>query len=97
MTRALAFAALLACAAPAAAHDFYSAQCCRSAEEHGGDCAPVPDGAVKFTASGWLYQPTGDVVPFAKALLSPDGRFHVCLPHSTGAHVRCLYSPQPAS
>jgi hypothetical protein len=90
MMRALLL--FLVLAGPAQAHDFYSATCCHG-NSVGGDCGPVPDAEVKFTAGGWLFIPTGDVTPFAKAQTSPDGRFHVCLPKMQRPHVRCFYAP----
>jgi len=82
------------CATPAWAHSFYSAQCCRGNDE-GGDCGPVANTTVRVTDTGYLYLPTGETIPFAKALFSPDNRYHACI-YPPG-HVRCFYAVMGAS
>lgn len=72
--RILIAAALIA--APAAAHEWYPAACCSNR-----DCFAVPASEVRATAEGWLLVPTGQVIPYDKARVTPDeggGQFHVC-------------------
>lgn len=57
------------------------------------DCQPVDASSVDVTASGWVYKPTGEIVPFedsSRIKRSDDGRFHVCRPPSG---LRCIYIP----
>lgn len=108
MTSALIASALLALAfiAPAQAHDFYSAYCCRGEF----DCEPIPETAVKVTARGYLVtlrptehrmlvnepSPRTYLVPFSEAKPSPDGRYHTCI-YPGPDTLRCLYAPPPGS
>lgn len=85
----LAILALGLLASPAAAHSFYSTQCCNEK-----DCGPIADELVQATPQGWLYVPTGEVFAYGKdgrLRDSPDGKFHRC-PFPAG-NTRCLYTP----
>lgn len=68
MTRAL-LALLLA--SPAWGHDFYSGYCC-SAVGTGmvGDCAPIPESAVRATPEGYLITLTPEDHPRVKATMT---------------------------
>lgn len=102
---------MLASLFPAWGHTAHSGQvydqaCCRStADAHGGDCHPLPDGTVRATAEGWLVSiKPGDhplatkahqwVIPYKSAKIRPatDGQFHICL-WPTEGDDRCLYVP----
>lgn len=70
---ARAAAIILALMGSAEAHAFYPPSCCG-----GQDCAPIPDGSVKYTSAGWLIIETGETIPFADAQISHDQHFHRC-------------------
>lgn len=91
--------ALLLFAAPALAHEApsgwrYSVACCDNK-----DCAPLVDGTVVKTETGWLWD--GELFPFGSRKLQPSGddHFHGCkvpeLKESFPQDYRkCLYIPQ---
>lgn len=86
----VAAAIWLAAPAPEArAHDWYPFACC-----HDRDCRPVDSEAVQFTPGGWRITNTGETIPFDRARVSPDGRFHVCSygGKATGKTI-CLFTP----
>ncbi len=94
-----AIAALVAAflLSPAWAHDApmgwsYAAECC-----HNQDCAPLPEDQTPKPLDGgdWRLS-TGEIVPRSKVKFSPDGLFHLCRFHATGA-VLCLYVPPSSS
>lgn len=88
----LAALALLA-QARASAHSWYPIECCS-----GFDCRPVAQTMVRLTATGWFVVETGETIPFSRARLSPDGRFHRCSPGGR-PHARtiCLFVPATSS
>ncbi len=61
----------------ARAHEWYPLACCNTADcyEIGEPGAREP--APTYTPQGWRLH-DGVVVPFSKARVSPDGKFHVC-------------------
>ena len=69
--------ALVASCAPARAHEWYPLACCNTADcyEIGepGSREPAP----VTTPQGWRLH-DGTIVPFNRARVSPDGKFHVC-------------------
>jgi hypothetical protein len=72
------FAVIALLATTAHSHDApsgwsYPTQCCG-----GIDCAPLPDGAVKWTPAGWLVLETGETRPEEEAGTSQDHHFHRC-------------------
>lgn len=87
----------------------YPPGCCHSAATNpNGDYAPIPDGAVKATPTGWQvtlavgqhpklktkgYQA---VIPYSEAKYADDGEFHICL-SVDGAHRFCFFAPPPGS
>lgn len=89
----------------AAAHSFYPWECCSDQ-----DCWPMGDAAdarepePSVTPSGWRLA-DGEIVAYAAARSSPDGRFHVCRKggRADGAAIRppgkavCLWVPMGAS
>jgi hypothetical protein len=95
--------ALFAALAPsaAAAHDFYTTtrdpvtahSCCG-----GMDCAPVPESEVRLAPGGYLYLPTGELIPHARVQQAPDWQFHRCkylgdvAGHRKG-ETRCFFAP----
>lgn len=84
----------------------YPLGCCRSAEEPGGDCAPIDDRFVVFGDDGWhvniprgghpqlLNKGYSGVVPFATTRPSPDGQTHICLSRD-GASRYCFFKLPP--
>ncbi len=64
------------------------------------DCAELADEDVKVTAAGYrvtLHRPGGDVfeiVPYAEAQPSPDGKFWRC---EWGGERKCFFAPPPGS
>lgn len=87
-----ACAALLA--GGAGAHDFYSGRANWKGESCCGlnDCAAIPDRAVRLLRNGYAVT-VGEleaVIPFERALPSPDGRFHACV---WGGEIKCLFAP----
>lgn len=82
-----AAAGLLASAVTAKAHSFYDLSCCSE-----NDCKPLPDGSVKITQSGYLWD--GETFPFndKRVKYSPDGKYHGCALQYTGSKL-CLYVP----
>ena len=66
---------LVSCTA-ARAHEWYPLACCNQA-----DCCETGEGKREpdpvYTPQGWQLH-DGVIVPFNKARVSPDGRFHVC-------------------
>jgi hypothetical protein len=76
MTR-LAIIALLA-AAPAWGHSFYSGYCCSAVNGTIGDCAPIPESAVRATPEGYLVTVTPEnharvSAPITRLFRYPDG------------------------
>ena len=69
-------------AGSASAHSWYTGthdpltgfECCG-----GGDCAPVPNEAVRELAGGFLYLPTGEFIPMSRVQRSHDWQFHRCV------------------
>jgi hypothetical protein len=60
----------------ARAHEWYPLSCCNTSdcyETGAGKREPDP----VYTPQGWRLH-DGAVVPFSKARVSPDGKFHVC-------------------
>ncbi len=70
----------------------YDAACC-----HNQDCKPLPEDQTPKPLDGgdWRLS-TGEIVPKSKVKFSPDGLFHLCRFHATGA-VLCLYTPPNGS
>jgi hypothetical protein len=44
----------------------------------GTDCKEISDSDIRETAEGYLYIPTGELIPYARAQESKDWRFHRC-------------------
>jgi hypothetical protein len=94
-----AFSALTATSARA--HSFYPYECCSDQ-----DCWPMGKGEREpdpvLTPQGWRLH-DGEIVAFAEARPSPDGRFHVCRRGGAaeGAVIRpgrpCLWVPAQGS
>ena len=82
--------ALLLLAAPAAAHEFYPSSCCS-----GTDCAPLASSRVRVTPDGYVIDGR-HLIPFGKALFSPDENFHGCFPPTMLGKVGCFWAPQNA-
>lgn len=94
--------ALMFAARPVRAHSFYPHECC-----HDRDCWPMGDAADArepepvASPQGWRLH-DGEVVPYAAARPSPDGRFHVCRQGGAAqgpvirpaARPPCLFVPQ---
>lgn len=77
----------------AAAHEFYSWECCS-----GNDCEPLPEGLVTEEPDGYHVKPfrsinSVTVVPYRDSRIkaAPDGRFHGC-EYPVG-QLKCLYVP----
>lgn len=89
----LGLVGLLGGAGRARAHEWYPYSCCSDK-----DCRPVHESEVRLTAAGWFVIRTGETIPFAKARVSPDGRFHIC---SFGGlddgRTICLFAPGTGS
>lgn len=89
--KALAALTLLFLTSSASAHSFYELECC-----HDKDCAPVEDGGVKETPSGYVL-PDGSTIPYGdkRIRFSPDSRFHWCHGQPVMGQVStiCLYIP----
>ena len=90
LSLAAALALTVAATQTATAHWLYSKECCNDR-----DCFPLPKDSVKATDTGYLYVPTGEVVPFADPRVkhSPDGSFHGCIIPWEQNRLRCLYVP----
>jgi hypothetical protein len=61
---------------PASAHDWYPASCCSDK-----DCFPVASSDIRATEAGWLIIPTGQVISYEAARITPEeggGQFHIC-------------------
>lgn len=75
----------------ASAHEWYAPDCCS-----GSDCAPVEDGGVKETASGYVL-PNGEAIPFGDPRLRPshDYQYHWCHAQNPIGFQKtyCLYIP----
>lgn len=69
------------------AHEFYSIECCNEQ-----DCAPLPDGAVKITKTGYLWDGELFVYGERRIKYSPDGKYHGCAYRYSGNKL-CLYVP----
>lgn len=115
MTRALLLA-LLAWSGAAETHDApsgwsYAAWCCNSTAERNGDCAPIPDGAVRITPVGYVVTLNpGDhplitqvqtwTVPYdserPSVRNSGDFNWHACL-YPSETVLRCLFVPPMGS
>ncbi len=101
-TAAVALATvLIALPAPAArAHDDYDwirrgghlsadgKPCCGK-----DDCTPLAPQRVKQTPEGYSLPDFRLMVPYAETLRSEDGRYWLCMTHST--RVRCFFAPPP--
>lgn len=84
----------------------YPPGCCRSAEEPGGDCAPIDDRYVTSRPDGYhINLPKGahpklvnkgyvGVVPYDKTLVSPDMQTHICLSMDGGTRY-CFFKNPP--
>jgi hypothetical protein len=87
---------LLLLCGTASAHSWYPMQCCG-----GQDCAPLPDGSVKFTKAGWLITTTGETIPFADTQQSQDEHFHRCRfdanNMSSATRHGCFFAPGAGS
>ncbi len=82
-------------APPAVSHSFYDRECCSDR-----DCEPLDEGSVKVTPGGYRL-PNGQVIAFADARWSPDGRYHWCRASPDRPVIRaggkaCLWVPVPA-
>jgi hypothetical protein len=80
----------------AAAHSWYDGACCNE-----NDCRQTTFGEVERTEGGWLFVPTGELIPFDDKRIkhSLDPLIHVCLRgrNMNGVQtVRCLYIPDIA-
>jgi len=96
----LAGAATLAATA-ARAHSFYEWECCGGGPM--GDCAPIPEHAVRAGKGGYLVTirpgehplvkeaPVSGFVPYSEARVSQDSEFHACI---VAGALKCLYAPQ---
>lgn len=81
----------------------YDPGCCRSAEEPGGDCAPIASEYVEERPDGYhINLPRGahpklltkgysGIVPYTSARRSPEGNYHICL-STDGANRFCFYA-----
>lgn len=89
----------------AQAHSWYDLWCCRAVTETGGDCAPIPDRAVRAVPGGFevslesedhpkVRYPIREFVPHDKARRSRDEDHHACV---LGGRLRCLYVPHTGS
>lgn len=90
--------ALVSCTA-ARAHEWYPLACCNQA-----DCYETGEGKREpdpvYTPQGWRLH-DGVIVPFSRARVSPDGRFHVCRREANPANPiihptnepPCLWAP----
>ena len=91
-----AFAALITLymiAGPASAHSWYPRKCCSDR-----DCYLVQDDAVELQPTGYLIRDTGEVIPYAKTQLSPDGYFHRCsVRGAIQERTLCLFVPGAGS
>lgn len=99
-----AFCALLfgvAFASVARAHSWYETECCGGGPM--GDCAPIPDHAVRPVKGGYAVtiQPgehplvkdaaVSGFVAYADARQSQDGQAHACI---VAGKIKCLYERQ---
>jgi hypothetical protein len=97
MRTALALSAMLLCAAPAAAHEWYDYECCSK-----NDCRQTTLGEVDRRDDGWFVNVTGELIPFDdfRVRRSQDAIMHICLVRSYAASnrgqmiTRCLYVPE---
>jgi hypothetical protein len=83
--------ALLVLPSPAAAHLWFSPECCSAA-----DCRPTAFGEVERRPDGWFVASTNELIPFDDAVRlrrSLDPLIYVCTPFK---RVRCLYIPEVA-
>jgi hypothetical protein len=94
---ALAFITALLCTGGASGHDHWinhggyrspqdGSLCCGE-----GDCFLVAEDGVRLTLAGYVLQ-NGEVVPFAEALLSEDGRYWRC--RKPNGSRRCFFAPR---
>lgn len=98
MIRSGYFLALLACAAPASAHGWYTdlrdgkgKSCCNDR-----DCRPVNQCVLPDRKEGLLIEGVCGPIPWDKVLgvVSPDGGAHACWNHLNGrANVLCVVLP----
>lgn len=84
-------------------HWMYDPGCCRSAQEPGGDCAPIDSKYVKERPDGYhINLPKGShpklvnngyagIVPYGKERTSPEGNYHICL-SADGGYRYCFYA-----
>ena len=88
LIRFLILCAIIINALPALAHEFYEIACCS-----GKDCKPLPDGAVKITKNGYVWD--GEFFEYGskKIKSSPDGKYHGCK-YTYVDYRPCLYVPQ---
>lgn len=95
MTRRITLALILSLATgTAAAHSFYSYECC-----HDRDCRPLAVDEVRETPQGWLIVSSGRTIPydFHRLKNSPDGRYHLCTTSGDAdGMILCFYRPLPA-
>jgi hypothetical protein len=81
----------------------YPPGCCRSAEEPGGDCAPISDEYVTERPDGYhidlpkgahpklLSKGYSGIVPYSTSQVSPDSQSHICLSTDGGTRY-CFFS-----
>lgn len=91
MIRALVVLILLALIVPALGHSWYPDPCCSDR-----DCAPMDPKRVQVTPEGYRIDGGRDIVPFSKALWSPDEHYHGCFPKSMQGRVGCFWAPRQA-
>lgn len=90
---------VLACPAPARAHDApagwkYPFSCCS-----GYDCRPVPTKSVSEGPGGYVIKPTGELITYSDTRVrnSPDGEFHWCsVAGADDGRTICLFVPPRA-
>lgn len=58
------------------------------------DCFELADGDVKVTPDGYYVVSKDELVPYAEAQPSPDGRFWICI---WGGTRKCFFAPPPGS
>ena len=104
MNRLILAFLLAAPAAPAFAHDFWSngeavpkwtkTWCCGQADVH-----RLYPGAIHIQADGYHVAGLSAVLPFSKAMPSPDGFYWAFFKDEEGAdaHVSCFYAPMNGS
>ena len=98
---------LIVASGQAAAHDWYSETsdpvsglpCCG-----GSECTAIPEAELKQSKAGYVYLPTGELIPRTRVQYSRDQRFHRCVYKSDffnldlaqsfrRGETRCFFAP----